>query len=68
MMNIFVVCILQVSFLRLIQPVEVYTNWYMMWYIKKICSAGNILFLADASFLEQSVCHPFVVSLAVIRH
>ena len=34
-MNIFVICVLQVSWHRLIQPVEVYTNWYMMCYLKK---------------------------------
>ena len=49
-MNIFVVCILQVFRCRLIQPVEMYTNWYMMWYLKKICSARNISSSADASF------------------
>ena len=35
MMNIFVVCFLHASCSRLIQPVEVYINWYMMWYLKK---------------------------------
>ena len=35
MMNIFVVCFLHASCSRLIQPVEVYINWYMMCYLKK---------------------------------
>ncbi len=35
MINIFVVYFLHVSCSRLIQHVEVYTNWYMMWYLKK---------------------------------
>ena len=58
-MNIFVVCVLQVSCHGLIQPVEVYTNRYMMWYLKKICSTRNISFLNDASFFEWSVYCPF---------
>ena len=55
MMNIFVVCFLHASCSRLIQPVEVYINCYMMWYLKNICSAGNISFSPDASIFEQSV-------------
>ena len=35
MMNLFVVCFLHTSCTRLIQPVEVYINWYMMWCLKK---------------------------------
>ena len=60
-MNIFLVCFPQVSCTRLIQPVEVYISWYMMWYLKKIFSAGNISFSTDASFFEQSVHCPFFV-------
>ncbi len=42
----------------------------MMWYLKKICSARNIIFSDDSSFLKRSVRHPFffLVGLAVIRH
>ena len=75
MMKIFLVCFLHVSCSRLIQPVEVYINWYMMWY-QKICSAGNISLLTDASFFERSVhCllfgwsghHSSVWSLSIIH-
>ena len=34
LMNISAVFFLRVSYSRLMQPVEVYTNWYMMWYQK----------------------------------
>ncbi len=54
----FVVCVLQVSCSRLIQPVEVYTNWYMMWYLKTICSARNISF--QLMNLFNTVCPSFI--------
>ena len=31
----FLVCILRTYCCRLIQPVKMYVNWYMMWYLKK---------------------------------
>ncbi len=52
MMNIFVLCFLHASCSRLIQPVEVYTNWYMMWYLKNTFCKAHILFSDDVSFLK----------------
>ncbi len=55
----FVVHILHVSCCRLIQLVELYTNWYMMWCLKKDKFCKEHIFLANASFLKRSVRHPF---------
>ncbi len=49
-------------------------NSYMMWYLKEICSAGNISFLTGASFSNDlSVIGfwsvwPSSIGLAIIRH
>ena len=55
----FVVCFLKASCSRLIQPVEVYIYWYMMWYLKKDMFCREHIFLNDASFLKWSVWHNF---------
>ena len=68
MMNIFVVCFLHASCSRLIQPVEVYTNWYMMWYLKKDMICREHIFLTDASFLNGLSVIRFWVGLAIIHH
>ena len=66
-MNNFVVCFLQVSCSRLIQPVEVYTNWYMMWYQKIYVLQGTYLFRLIHHFLNGlSIVH-ILVGLAIIR-
>ena len=54
-MNIFVVCFLQVSCSRLIQPVEVYINWYMMWYFKKDMFCREHIFF-DWCIIFWTVC------------
>ena len=55
----FVVRILHTSCWRLIQPVKMYINWYMMWYLKKDMLCKEHIFSNDSSFLKRSVCHPF---------
>ena len=59
MMNIFVACFIHTSCSRLIQPVEVYTKWYMMWCLKKDMFCKEHIFLNDLSFLKWSVRRPF---------
>ncbi len=67
-MNIFVVSVLQVFCHRLIQPVEVYTNWYMMWYVKRNVLQGTYCFQLMHHFLNcLSIIH-FLVGLAIIHH
>ena len=66
MMNIFVVCFLQVFYSRLMKPVEVYTNWYMMWYQKRHVLQGTYLFGLMHHFSNVlSVVH-FSVGLAIM--
>ena len=74
MMDIFVVCFLQVSCSWLIQLAEVYINWYMMWYLKRYVLQGTYLFLMMHHFLngQSIICFWTVwlssISLAIIRH
>ena len=72
MMNIFVVCFLHASCSRLIQTVEVYINWYMMWYLKcrkHIFFNWCIIFLtvSQSSIFGRSVHHPLVWPSSVIH-
>ncbi len=55
----FVVYVLHVSCCRLIQPVEMYTNCYMMWYLKKDMFCKEHIFSDNLPFLKRSVRHPF---------
>ena len=64
----FLVCILRTSCCRLIQPVKMYTNWYMMWYLKKYVFCKEHIFSDDSSFLKWSVCHPFLVGCWSVHH
>ncbi len=67
-MNIFVVCVLQVSCHMLIQPVEVYMNWYMIWYLKRYILQGTYHFWLMHHFSNGlSIIH-FSVGLAAVHH
>ena len=59
MINIFVVCFLPVSCNRLIQPVKVYINWYMIWYLQ------NNMFCREHIFFDW--CIIFLNSLSIVR-
>ena len=59
MMNIFVICFLHASCSRLSQPVEVCTNWYMMWYLKKDMFCREHIFF-DWCIIFCTVCPPSV--------
>ena len=69
MINIFVVRILHMSCCRLIQPVKMYTNWYMMWYLTKdmFCKEHN-LFGWFVIFKTVCLSSVFLVGLANVRH
>ncbi len=68
MMNIFVVCFLHASCSRMIQPLEVYRNWYMMWYLKKRYDLqGAYIFWLMHHFLNGLSIIRFLVSLAIIH-
>ena len=54
-MNIFVVRILRTSCWRLIQPVKMYTNCYMMWYLKKDMFCREHIFFGW-SVIFKTVC------------
>ncbi len=60
-MNIFVVRILHTSCCRLIQPVKMYTNWYMMWYLKKD------MFCREHTFFRWFVIFKMVCPSSVFR-
>ena len=66
MMNIFVVCFLQGSCSRMRKPVEVYTNWYMMWYQKRHVLQGT--YLSGLFRHLQTVCplSNFLANLSII--
>ncbi len=66
-MTIFVVWFLQVSCRKLIQPVEVYTNGYMMWYQKSyVLQRIYLSVLLHHLSNSLSIIH-FLVCLAVVR-
>ncbi len=55
----FLVRILRTYCCRLIQPVKMYINWYMMWYLKKDMLCKEHIFSDNLSFLKWSVRRPF---------
>ena len=67
MMINFVVCFLRVSCSKLIQPVEVYTNWYMMCYLKRYVLQGTYLFQLMHHFLNSLSIIRFLFDLAIVR-
>ena len=64
----FLVCILRTYCCRLIQPVKMYMNWYMMWYLKKDMLCKEHIFEWFVIFKTVCPSSVFFVSLAVVRH
>ena len=50
----------------MIQPVKMYINWYMMWYLKKDMFCREHIFSDHSSFLKCLSVIRFLVSLAVV--